>query len=289
MRIIDFQSRYIYSSDFMAKDHIDDDIFYLDNVDAVRLLTTPYITDRLMITICLDGYAKGIFDLRDFQIKKDDLMIIFQGHIIQLKETNDDFQALTIIASASYSEEMRNNENIRVLLRLLTDPIIHLNSNESGMMIHFFKLIQNVIQADYNPHQLEVIKKLFEAMYYISISFNDLNTAQDKGLSRKEKVFDDFYKCLIRYHKQSREVKFYADKLCLTPKYMSNMIKEITGLSALEWINKYMILEAQMLLTTNPKKTIQEIADYLGFPDQSFFGKYFKKHTGVSPTEFRNQ
>ena len=91
---------------------------------------------------------------------------------------------------------------------------------------------------------------------------------------------------VMENYKQERSVSFYADKLCVTAKYLSLVVKNVSGKSAGDWIDEYVILEAKALLKSS-NMTIQEIADVLNFANQSFFGKYFKHHTGVSPKEYR--
>lgn len=81
---------------------------------------------------------------------------------------------------------------------------------------------------------------------------------------------------------------FYADQLHITPKYLSSVIKEVSGRSAVEWIDRYVILEAKALLRYSGL-SIQEIAYELNFSTQSFFGKYFKHHTGMSPSEYKSK
>ena len=91
-----------------------------------------------------------------------------------------------------------------------------------------------------------------------------------------------------KYHASARGAKFYADKLCLTPNYMSGVIKSYTGKTAVEWVNEYVILEAKLMLKDSTL-SIQEIAYRLNFPTQSAFGKYFKKLVGVGPKEYRSK
>ena len=106
--------------------------------------------------------------------------------------------------------------------------------------------------------------------------------------TKRDDLFEAFYNLLLAHYKESREVGFYADKLCLTPKYLSAVIKDLTGKSAFEWINDYVTLEAKALLKST-NMTIQQISDELNFANQSFFGKYFKRLTGVSPKEYRGR
>ena len=88
------------------------------------------------------------------------------------------------------------------------------------------------------------------------------------------------------YHDRERSIQFYADKMCLTPKYISGMIKTYSGKCALDWINDYVVIEAKMMLRYT---TVQEISNSLNFPTQSAFGKYFKQQVGVGPKQYRNE
>jgi AraC-like DNA-binding protein len=105
--------------------------------------------------------------------------------------------------------------------------------------------------------------------------------------TKMEELFTSFYNLVLLHHRESHEVGFYADKLCLTPKYLSTVIKASTGKTAYEWINDYVILEAKALLKSD--MTVQQISDSLSFPNQSFFGQSFKRHTGMSPSEYRRK
>ena len=103
---------------------------------------------------------------------------------------------------------------------------------------------------------------------------------------RAQQLFDKFMKLLGDYHTKEKSLKFYADKMFLTPKYVSGMIKAYSGKSALAWINEYVVLEAKMMLRYTDM-TVQEIAYSLNFPTQSAFGKYFKQQAGCSPKNYR--
>lgn len=98
----------------------------------------------------------------------------------------------------------------------------------------------------------------------------------------------NFLKQLQTHHKQERKLEFYADKLCLSAKYLSQTIKNSSGKTAGEWIDEYVMLEAKALLKST-NMTIQQISDELNFPSQSFFGKFFKRLAGLSPKAYREQ
>ena len=104
---------------------------------------------------------------------------------------------------------------------------------------------------------------------------------------RIKTVFDQFIQLVLEYHTVHRNVGFYADRLNLTPKYLSRIIKEASGRSAPEWIDDYVVLEAKNLLKYSGL-AIKEVVYQLNFPSQSVFYKFFKARTGMTPTEYKN-
>lgn len=104
--------------------------------------------------------------------------------------------------------------------------------------------------------------------------------------NRAEEYFRQFTELLGEHYKHERSVGFYARQLCITPKYLTTLIKRISGKSVSEWIDNYVILEAKTLLKYS-NMSVQEIAYYLNFPNQSFFGSYFKRNAGMSPSQYK--
>ena len=133
---------------------------------------------------------------------------------------------------------------------------------------------------------------MLSSMFYIIMGVWGDRQSNDRSLgqvthTRSKVIFDQFIKLVSEYHTQYRNVGFYADKLCLTPKYLSKLIKGATGRSAPDWIDAYVILEAKNLLKYS-NVTIKEVVYRLNFPNQSVFYKFFKARTGMTPTEYRN-
>lgn len=120
--------------------------------------------------------------------------------------------------------------------------------------------------------------------YYGGISSFE---SKDQGNNKyKNSVVAKFLELVQTHYREQRLIGFYASKLCITPKYLSKLVKEHTGRSAGEWIESHVILEARAMLQSSDM-TIQQIATSLHFPNQSFFGKYFKRATGISPKQYR--
>ena len=106
--------------------------------------------------------------------------------------------------------------------------------------------------------------------------------------SRQDEITTEFKRLVEQNYLQHRDLKFYAEQLGLTPKHISLTVKKSSGKSATEWIERYVIIDAISQLTSTDK-AIKEIAYNLGFPSQSFFGKYFSRVVGVSPAEYRSR
>ena len=132
---------------------------------------------------------------------------------------------------------------------------------------------------------------LLTSFLYVLVDFwmARLSVAQkqeSRSSARMNQVFERFIALVTEYHTTERGMAFYADKLCLTPKYLSKLVKQATGRSAPDWIDSFVILEAKNLLKYSDK-TIKEIVFALHFPNQSVFYKFFKAHTGMTPSEYR--
>ena len=110
----------------------------------------------------------------------------------------------------------------------------------------------------------------------------------NKTKKRADALFAQFISLLEENFRTERRVGWYAEQLGITAKYMSELIKQVSKRTPNEWIDSYVMLEIRVLLK-NTTKSIKEIAEAINFPNQSFFGKYFKEHMGMSPTEFRRQ
>ena len=105
---------------------------------------------------------------------------------------------------------------------------------------------------------------------------------------RLDEYFHRFLHELSQHYLERRSVSFYADRLCISSRYLTTIVRRVSGMSVSEWMNRYIMMEAKYLLKYT-EMSIQEIAYKLSFPNQSFFGKYFKQHTGMAPSAFRSQ
>ena len=141
-----------------------------------------------------------------------------------------------------------------------------------------------------DPYSAEIIRSMIRTLAYkvcrIIARHVETGASEATSRSRNEEYFNQFMGVLTRHYMQQRSVGFYAEQLNLTPKYLTTIIRKTSGRTAVQWIDDYVVLEAKNLLKYSTM-SIQEISYYLNFPNQSFFGKYFKNHTGMTPTAYR--
>jgi AraC-like DNA-binding protein len=152
-------------------------------------------------------------------------------------------------------------------------------------MVEYFFLLQRTVRRKENPNLQETLKHLILAFFY-GTGYRFYKVRDEFQKSKQDIMVEKFLAVVKENYREQRQIKFYSEKLFLTPKYLSRVIKERSGKSSGEWIEDHVMLETKALLKST-NKTIQQISDELNFPTQSFFGKYFKRRAGFSPKEYR--
>lgn len=164
-----------------------------------------------------------------------------------------------------------------------------LRSDQLDVLIKYFHMLhQNAL--DLNPYTRHIARSLMSAAAYQLMAYGEeaeRHTKAERTHSRKLSYVQTFLRLVRANYRSQRAIAFYADKMFISPKYLSLIIKEATGRSAAEWIDSYVLQEAKNLLRYSGKN-VQQIAYELNFTNQSSFGKYFKHLTGMSPTRFQN-
>lgn len=173
-----------------------------------------------------------------------------------------------------------------------TSPAVSLSSDEASMIVRGFSLIANVIKQGYGTTiTRHIICSLITAIIYqiTAICYKQLGNDVIKGSrGHSNNYVKDFLRLVHLYYMKERTLLFYAQRLYISPKYLSMLVKEATGRSASEWIDHFVIMEAKNQLRFSGK-TIQQVAYSLNFLNQSSFGKYFKHLTGMSPTAYQKK
>jgi len=260
----------------------------------MQVFRFPCRIDAFIIGVGTEGETSVSFNLHEFRLKKDSMFIFTPKNILQVN-SQQYFKADVIAISPDFMR--RININIKnmmpLFLKFVENPTLALTPEESRSMRGMIAQIERETRGPETHFSFDIVSGLIAATIYKvgDIMYHYLAEhpeGQNNSHNRAEEYFKQFTHLLGEHFREERSVGFYARQLCITPKYLTTLIKRISGQSVSEWIDNYVILEAKTLLKYSTM-SIQEIAYYLNFPNQSFFGSYFKRNTGMSPSQYKAQ
>lgn len=264
----------------------------LDSPEVLKFITSPYpfkIQFAMMI-LCLDGHMRVNLNLNEYKLQRNCIQIVTPGAIAQCVEITPDSR-MAIIAFDTVNNIHENNPQSALIVRkfLINNSMLQLSDREMDEMMGLYHHMRQQIVQPEKLFTHEIINNYIQIFYYnICQLMSPYVEQQDtQYVSRKKQIFDQFTLLLRQHYTQERSIGFYADKLCITPKYLSQVIYDISGHHAGDWIRDHVILEAKALLKCG-KYNVQQVSDLLNFANQSFFGSYFKKAVGCSPSAYQD-
>lgn len=267
-------------------DYIEGEIYLTDDPDIVFSTIYPHKNDAIIACICTDGELTGKINLRSVHVESPGLLVALDNQILQFDKPECGFKGVFIIMSKQFTEKISLAEGFSTFLSIRDVPYIPLNEQLKEGLMDYYNMVKKVLHntgEDFN--RKAVVNHLTIAFFYGIGYYLHKLTDKDKK-TRNEIITEDFLQLVQKHYKQQRSMEFYADKLYITSKYLSISVKNSTGKTARQWIDDYVTLEAKLLLKTT-NMSIKQIGDELNFPSQSFFGKYFKRGTGMSPKEYK--
>lgn len=283
----------------IVNDNLSDDLFvaemhYETKMDVIEY---PCRFHGYMAFFCIKGEFEVEINLKKFTIRKDSMFIYTPGNIVRVTNIDPREKESVHFVVVAISEDLMSSTRFdfsklyNESLRLLESPCVVINENERELCRKYFDLIQEVSKMRM-PNMRESVAALISSIFYLmGAMWTDRLTAAKKNggeevSTRSKIVLEDFLMLVRDYHTKERSLSFYADKLYLTPKYLSKLIKSVSGKSAHEWIDSFVILEAKNLLKYSDM-SIKSIVYELNFPNQTTFYRFFKTKTGMTPSEYR--
>ena len=263
-----------------------------NSASEMEIFRFPSRLNALIIGVGTEGETSLTSNLQEFRLKKDSLFIFSPKHILQV-QSNNRFKAHLIVIAPDFLKRI-NTDTKRMMplfLQFGSLPCMELTQAESQSLRSFISMVEQELKGSETDFSSEIIGGLIAATIYkvgdILTHYLTEHPEVDSPIhNRAEEYFRQFTELLGEHYKHERSVGFYARQLCITPKYLTTLIKRISGKSVSEWIDNYVILEAKTLLKYS-NMSVQEIAYYLNFPNQSFFGSYFKRNAGMSPSQYK--
>ena len=269
------------------------------NPNSIPAFGHPLRINCYMAVFCSSGSISCMLNMNEYTLSSGMLMVITPGNIVRITSpdleqalSNASFTFIAVSVDYLANSNFDFNGFFSEAMTILQNPCISVADSEIHVLTDYVDLIYHLVGTT-AKYVRESVSAILSSVFYQFASYVDdylrvehPDTRTDSSRSRR--MFEDFMKLVKDNHHAERMVGFYADRLCVTPKYLSKVVKEVSGRSAPEWIDGFVIMSAKSMLKYSDM-TVKEIAIELNFPNQSFFSKFFKSQTGATPNEYREK
>jgi len=266
------------------------DFFVADEKQLLSLSEYPYRSDGYIVGICTRGTAQVEVNLQVYEARPDAMLLATPFHVLRIYNSSEDFLCRFIVFSKAFLTENSVNSHFLESFSYFKNtslPVIYLDTADAKMILDIYLLIQQKLEREGHPYHVEISRSiLITLLYEVQADYEKQHSIVKGKQTRKQELNMLFQDMVFQHYKEHRSVQYYADALFVSPKHLTETIKEVTGRTAGEWIDDAVVLEAKVLLR-NHDISIARVAEDIHFPDQSSFGKYFKKHAGMSPSDYR--
>lgn len=242
-----------------------------------------------IFVLCMGGTLEATINLTDYTIRENDFITLSPGSIIQINKIEGKLKLYFMVFSSKFIEGISKTKSIIDLIYITkSHPILSLPKEFACIYEEFFTLMMKVYYKEHSPYNPEILKcMLLSILYRLSDMYHERPIRSETVLSRSEEICKTFSHLVIQHYTTERSIAYYAKQMNITPTHLSNTVKHVTGKTVMDIISEVVIVDAKaQLKSTNIP--IHEISDSLNFPNVSFFGKYFKRLTGMSPQQYRN-
>ena len=260
--------------------------------DINELDLSGYFDLQGIILILIEkGSCSLEVNMATYELNKGGIFAAFPGQIIHMLRLSKDFKPLCIACSIDMVNDLTSQvkDSLQLIQLIKQSPYQQKGNEEFEHLKKSFRFLQEKIEiTQNNQHRYQIIKNLVLSIAFECFDFLIKKSIIHQGSNRKKSLFNAFLRNVEEKHRKEHSVKYYADELFVTSKYLSTVVNEISDKTPKQWIDEYIALDAKVLLQSS-EKDIQEICEELNFPDVSFFGKFFKRMTGMSPKAFREK
>lgn len=266
--------------------------------DVLAVGAEPLCVERAGVFLCMNGAAEISLDGVRYRIETGSLCLYFPYSVLEVKRRSDDLDGLMMAVDLdAVSPLISRITEFDGLMALRQRPLVRLTEEMHRVVHGYMTLYQHHQQLaeryatagqrrlwQLNELQLERAKECLVLQVVIAFTAEDAQTKN--SVNRKDEIVHKFFRCLREHYRQEHEVGFYADKQCLSMRYFSFVVRERTSQTPSFWIANALLTDAKQLMVETDK-TVKEVSEVLHFPSQSYFGKWFKGHTGMGPVEYK--
>ena len=262
------------------------DIELLESGSILKGLRFPHKIKDVTQIVITAGQLSCLVDFRMWSLKAPAVALFLPGQVVESIDLDEDFVGFGMVMNPEFTDSLNLPVSLQERLFIKDTQFYSVSEEVLDALSSVYRQVSSLMNQHDNPYREEIIKHLFSAHYYGLGYYMHGLQSQPSAMTAQQEKCDKFMTLVAENFKTQRDIGFYADKLCVTSKYLSTMLKQETGMTALDWIEKHVVLYAKSCLSST-SMSIQEISDELDFPSQSVFGKYFKRVEGMSPKAYR--
>lgn len=260
--------------------------------DSLDLIGKEPYKDYLSHALCTAGSCTFIFNGQEFELQKGDVMIVRKGKLMEHIHPEEGFKVTNIMVTSEFialSSPVQSNYGVKGQLSLFLNPVMRLTPEQYATCRKDFDNVAFRLSQTKHRFHDELMMNAVQAMILDFFDFHSQLYAEGDISVQSATIMNNFLRLLENgEYRQNREVSWYADKLCITSKYLSQVTNEVSGFSANYWINRYTILDISRLLR-DKSLTFVAISDMFGFSSPAYFSRYVQRFLGTNPTEYRGQ
>ena len=257
--------------------------------DSIQSIASERCKTYLSHALCLGGECSLVFNGEPFVFREGDLMIVRKGSLVEEMVPTDDFKVKNICVSASFIElcTPSSNYGMKGQLALFLNPIMHLNPEQRFVCERDFRWIEYRLNQTGHKFYRELVINAIQSAILDFFDFHSTLNGEDSISSQNASIMSRFLAMLEEgTYRRIREVSYYADALCVTPKYLSEVSKRVSGYAANYWINRYTTLDIARMLR-DKSLTFVQISDMFAFSSPAHFSRYVQRNLGMNPTQYR--
>lgn len=243
-----------------------------------------------IIALCMGGEIEASVNLNHFTVKKNDMITLMPGSIFQINDLKGELKIFFLGFSSRYVE--RNDKSktlLETIYSTMRKPKMTLSENGANMVEKYYRLMIEVYENFDEKIRQEIAENIFADTHKgIALIYKKKSATDESTTSKSEQLCKGFTQLVMQHYSDNRNVAWYAEKLGITHAHLCSIVKQATGKTCADIISSMVIMDAKSQLKST-QQSIQDISDSLNFANMSFFGKYFKRHVGMSPLEYRNK
>ena len=260
---------------------IGDDLLILKNASYKDSINEPRKVDVTTFILMDKGESRAIVEGKEYRLQAPCLAVVMPNQTYCLLEASDDLEVRAIIMSNNFTLNLMSSNLNNMILE---NPVIDISSDIISFNT-YYNVLLHTVRSSFKSSHLESAKHLTMSMlYFYARKLEHL----EKDKKKREIVFDRFCDDVRKFYKINRSIPFYSGRLAVSSKYLNDIVKEKTGITANEYIDRQTIIECKALLSSTDM-SILKISLMMHFPSYSVFGKFFKRMTGMTPTEYREK